>query len=337
MHITKTESKRYTLFKTDCESDPYQFAQRVKQGLTSSPKFFLERDVFDSEGSLLFEKICQAPEYYVARAEAEILSENASEIVTMLPENIMLVELGSGNSEKTRQLIEALLNRQAHLKYAPIDISCTMLDNSAQALIRKYPRLDIAGAAATYHDGLNILKENMGSSPKLILWLGSTIGDLCRKEAVDFLKTVRTTVMTDQDAMLVGIDLKKDRAILEAAYNDSHGSHNRLAKNILKRINSELGGHFIPASFDYQAVYNETKGCIDINLISTKAQQVQIDALDLKVDFDKGEAVHGHNAHKYSKDDIFILAENSGMKLSGQWTDTGNLCSLNLFSPNTNS
>lgn len=334
--ILKTESNNYSLTQTGREMNHSQFAQSVKEGLTSNPKFLLERDVYDAEGSLLFEKVCQAPEYYLTRAENEILSEKALEIVRTLPENITLVELGSGNSEKTRQIIEAILERQAHLQYVPVDISHSMLDKSAQSLTCEYPCLDVAGIAATYHDGLDIIQENINSSPKLILWLGSSIGHVCQEGAADFLKTVRTTVMAGQDVMLVGIDLKKDRSILESAYNDSHSANNCLAKNILTRINLELGGHFIPASFDYQAVYNEHEGCMVISLISTKSQQVEIDSLALKVDFEKGESIHLHNPYKYSKEDIFTLAENSGMKLSGQWTDSGNLFSVNLFSLNTN-
>ncbi|MCP4108050.1 MAG: L-histidine N(alpha)-methyltransferase [Desulfobacteraceae bacterium] len=337
MRNIKAESDSYTLIKTDCELNLAQFAQSVKQGLTSSPKFLLERDVYDAEGSLLFEKVCQSPEYYLTRTENEILSEKSSEIVNMLPENITLVELGSGNSEKTRQLIEALLKKQTYLRYVPIDISFPMLDESARSLTQEYPLLDIVGIAATYHDGINILKERVNSCPKLILWLGSSIGHVCYEKTADFLKTVRTTLMADQDAILVGIDLKKEKTILEAAYNDSHSAGNCFAKNILTRINSELSGNFIPACFDYRAVFNETEGNIEINLISRKAQQVQIDSLALKVDFDKGEAVHLHNAYKYSKEDILTLAENSGMKLSNQWTDIRDMFSVNLFSLNTNS
>ncbi|KPA10182.1 methyltransferase [Candidatus Magnetomorum sp. HK-1] len=331
--ITKTESERYTLIKTDSESNHSRFARNVKEGLTSSPKFFLECDVYDDEGSRLFEKVCQAPEYYLTRVENEILSEKSWEIVSTLPENITLVELGSGNSQKTRGMIEALLQRQTHLLYVPVDISFSILDESAKSLILEYPRLYVEGIAATYHDGLDILREKMNSAPKLILWLGSSIGHVSFKEAADFLQTVRERVMTDKDAMLIGTDLKKDRAILEAAYNDCLAANACLAKNILTRINHELGGNFIPASFDYQAVYNETESQMEISLISTKTQQVEIRSLALKTDFGEGEAVHLHNPYKYSKEDISALADNSGMKLSAQWTDPGEMFGVNLFSP----
>ena len=334
MLFTKTESERYTLIKTDSEPNYSRFAQNVREGLTSTPKFLSECDVYDDEGSLLFEKVCQAPEYYLTRAENEILTENSSEIVSTLPEDVTLIELGSGNSEKTRRLIDALLERQADLRYVPVDISFSILDESASSLIREYPRLCVEGIAATYHDGLDILKERMNSAPKLILWLGSSIGHVSCKEAADFLKIVRETVMTDRDAVLVGIDLKKDKALLEAAYNDYRGANACLAKNILTRINRELGGHFIPASFDYQAVYNETESRVEISLISTKTQQIEISSLVLVIDFDEGEAVRLHNPCKYSKDDILTLADNSDMKLSAQWTDPGELFSVNLFSPN---
>src|SRR5258708_1154848 len=274
-----------------------EFARAVEDGLTVSPKRLPSRFFYDEQGSLLFEEICALPEYYLTRTERQILCEHAAEIAGMFPEEIALVELGSGSAAKTRILIEALLHRHATLRYLPIDISPTILEESSLDLLRSYPRLEIVAVAAEYEEGLLRLQAETGR-PKLILWLGSNVGNLDREEAARFLRGVRET-MTDRDRLLMGVDLRKDRITLEQAYDDSRGVTARFNLNLLARINQELRGQFDLARVRHRAVFNEPMGRVEMYLDSPSPQRVRIEALDLEVSFAAGESIHTENSYKY--------------------------------------
>ena len=282
----------------------------------------------------MFEAICELPEYYLMRVEREILLAQAGEIAGLFPEEIALVELGSGSASKTRILIEEFLRRQpssAALRYVPVDISRTMLEESSQALLRDYPALEITAIAGEYHDCFpRLFAEAAGA--KLILWLGSNVGNLDRQEAAAFLRLVGQT-MSRQDRLLVGIDLRKDSSVLQRAYDDSAGVTARFNLNILARINRELGGHFDLNAFQHQAVYDEKIGRVEIYLASARAQRVSIDHLNLEVPFAAGERVHTENSYKYSLAEIEALAAASGLLLKRQWLDAGHRFSVNLFAP----
>src|SRR5262249_49708141 len=188
------------------------------------------------------EAICDLPEYYLTRAEREILATRADELAARFPPGITLVELGSGNASKTRLIIEALLRRQDRLGYVPIDICRTVLEESALELLRDYSNLEVAAVAAEYRQGLEYVRKET-SGPKLILWLGSNVGNFDRAEAADFLRSVRAA-MNRADRLLMGVDLRKDRSTLEPAYDDSQGVTAQFNLNLLARINRDLGGHF---------------------------------------------------------------------------------------------
>jgi L-histidine N-alpha-methyltransferase len=326
---TSAPPRRLTMITPEVDPQPEHLARDVATGLARRPKQLPCRYFYDREGSRLFEEICDLPEYYLTRAEAEILRQRAGEVSSRLGAGTTLVELGSGSAAKTRHLIEALLSRHESLRYVPVDISRTMLKETALALLESYPALEITAIAGEYADGLGRLQA-MLEDPKLILWLGSNVGNFERADAAEFLRRIRDT-MTPQDRLLVGVDLRKDRAVLEPAYNDSRGVTARFNLNILARINRELGGHFELNAFHHRALYNEQEGRIEMYLVSARPQRVAIDRLALTVPFTAGETIHTENSYKYSTAEIDALAAAAGLETEARWFDTGGRFSLNLF------
>ena len=328
---TSTPHQRFTLIANEAEIGIAEFVREVEAGLRACPKRLPCRYFYDREGSLLFETICELPEYYLTRAEREILQARAAEIVSHLPKDTTLLELGCGSAAKTRVLIEAFLQRDGVLRYVPVDISRTMLQESSMRLVEEYPALQITAIAGEYHDGLRQLKVE-ADRPKLILWLGSNMGNFERPEAESFVRCVRET-MSPWDRLLVGIDLRKDRAVLQRAYDDSYGVTARFNRNILARINRELGGHFDLGKFHHRAIYNEQIGRIEMYLVSARAQLISIDRLGLEVPFEAGEMIHTENSYKYSVGEIEALAGAAGLRIERQWLDAERRFSLNLFAP----
>jgi dimethylhistidine N-methyltransferase len=210
-----------------------------------------------------------------------------------------------------------------------MDICRTVLEESSLELLRAYPKLEIVAIAAEYQEGLRHLRTD-GEPPKLVLWLGSNIGNFERTAAAAFLAQVRGT-MTPVDRLLVGIDLRKDRNILEAAYDDAQGVTAEFNRNLLARINRDLAGRFDLGKFRHHAYYDETAGRIEIYLISTCAQQVPIGRLGLEVPFAAEEAIHTENSYKYSLAEIDELAHAAGLTLQQRWLDADGRFSLNLF------
>jgi L-histidine N-alpha-methyltransferase len=308
-----------------------EFAREVKAGLLAKPKRLSCRFFYDRRGSLLFEKICELPEYYLMRAERAILERNAKEIAGLFPHSVTLVELGSGNASKTRILIREFIRRRAALRYVPVDISRAMLEESSRDLLKAFPSLQVMAISGEYNESLQHLHAEKGRA-KLILWLGSNVGNFDRNEAARFLGRVRATMGRD-DRFLAGIDLRKSPAVLEAAYDDRAGVTAQFNKNILARINRELGGHFDLDSFQHVAVYKNGPGRIEIYLASLREQRVRIDALGLEISFQARERVHTENSYKYSLEEIEALASAAGFRLERQWLDRGPRFSVNLLAP----
>jgi len=316
--------------RASANSDPSaEFAGDTARGLGGSPKRLDCRYFYDHAGSLLFEEICRLPEYYQTRTEKKILEEHIGEIIGSLPEDVVLVELGSGSSYKTRIIIEALLEKNGRASYTPIDISRSMLEESAEDLRRRYDGLDIVSIAAEYREGLRRLGK-IDKSPKMVIWLGSSIGNFERGEAVRFLKGIAKG-MTTRDRMLVGLDMVKDIGYLEAAYNDSSGVTAEFNLNLLARINRELGGEFDLEAFEHIAEYNHVKDRIEMYLVSKVEQDVRVEALERSFHFDEGERIHTENSHKYTAEDIRKIAYESGLMVFRQWYDTERWFNLTLF------
>ena len=305
------------------------FGRAVIHGLTAMPKRLPCRFLYDREGSLLFEEICEQPEYYLTRTEGSILDQHADDIVATTPEGTVLVELGSGTSTKTRTLIRAFLRRSQGMLYAPIDISPTILAASAKQLRCDFTNLATWAITADYHDGLDLIHREV-HSPKLVVWLGSSIGNLGRREAIRFLRRIRRQMGPD-DHLLLGADLLKDRGLLEAAYDDAFGVTARFNKNLLERINRELSGDFDLEGFAHRAIFNQTESRVEMHLASKRRQRARIDALELDVPFQPGETIHTENSYKYSLDAIVAITASAGLRLARQWMDSQRLFCVNLL------
>src|SRR2546423_10537650 len=226
-------------------------AEDVRRGLSTRPKRFLPKYFYDQLGSQLFEAICLLPEYYLTRAENEILDRYSDEIVASVKGDTTLIEMGSGSASKTRLIIEALLRKQNELLFIPVDISASALDSSSRILLQSYPQLRVEAYAAAYFAGL----AELGKKPRartLALFLGSNVSNFDLDEALRFLRALRG-MLHNGDALLLGADLKKDPAILEAAYNDALGVTSAFNLNVLARINRELGGTFDLRKFRHRA------------------------------------------------------------------------------------
>ena len=319
-------SDRFRLIQKDVESAQRSFGEAVAAGLCSEPKRLACLFFYDTTGSKLFEQICELPEYYLTRAEHEILKEKADEIASGFGDEIALVELGSGSAVKTRLLIEAFLRRQDRLLFCPVDISKSALEESSHLLLNDFPCLSVLGVAADYHAGLAWLEKEV-QGPKVILWLGSNVGNFERSDAVEFLGHLGE-VMCPEDRLLMGADLIKDPKTLEAAYDDALGVTARFNLNLLNRINRELGGNFDLSRFAHRAIYNADARRIEMYLVSKLKQEVRVDALDLSLVFESDEAIHTEHSHKYSVDDIRRLAQTSGFEIERQWFDSRRRFSL---------
>jgi L-histidine N-alpha-methyltransferase len=320
---------RYTLLESDPHAQRASFAEAVAQGLGTDPKSLPCRFLYDEIGSALFEEICRTPEYYLTRAEREILEARADEIASSVGGGAELVELGSGSASKTRLLIEAFLRHQAQLRYVPIDISHSALAESAQALLADYPALEIRAIAGEYERGLLHLRGDV-DAPRLILWLGSNIGNFDRANAARFLTHVRDA-MRERDRLLVGIDLRKDRRTLERAYDDASGVTSRFTRNLLARINRELGGRFDLDAFRHEAIWRAREGRVELSLVSLCDQEIAIRSQDAVVKLRKGERIHAEDSFKYSLREIADVAREAGLRVAQRWLDGNERFSLNLL------
>ncbi len=309
------------------------FAEDVVKGLSAAPKTLPPKYFYDQAGAKLFEEICELPEYYLTRTEHAILNHHADAIASFFDNDVTLVELGSGNSAKTRILIEAFLRRSANLHYLPIDLSKHILIETARSLLNDYHELEITAYIADYHLALEALKgRRMGT--KLILFLGSNIGNFDPDEAEIFLRKTRAT-MNERDRLLVGIDLIKDKRILQPTYDDAQGVTARFNLNMLARINRELGGNFDLANFRHRAFLKESLSRIEMHLESTIRQTVTLRKLTRRFAFEKDETIHTENSYKFSMPQINELAHRSGFAVEKSWLDARKWFSVNLLAPVT--
>lgn len=322
-------SVRLVIHRSKAAAQESSFAEDVRAGLTATPKRLLPKYFYDALGSHLFEAICQLPEYYPTRAEAEIFEHHAAEIIGSLHGRLTLVELGSGSSVKTRLLIEALITRQGRLHYQPVDISATMLEQSAQELLKIYSELRITGQARDYTQGLGAI-ERRSDENILALFLGSNIGNYDPPEAIALLRQIRRT-LRDGDGLLLGADLKKDARVLEAAYDDALGVTAAFNLNLLLRINRELGADFDLKQFRHRAMYNHAQGRVEMHLVSAAAQQIHLNALSLTIEMQAGETIHTENSYKYDRAQLAQMAEASGFSVKRVWLDAEERFSSSLW------
>jgi dimethylhistidine N-methyltransferase len=294
------------------------FRDDVRRGLTASAKHLDPRYFYDALGSALFGAICELPEYYVTRAERQILESHAPEIAAACRTPVArLVELGSGSAKKTRLLIDAILGRQESLVYQPIDVDADMLETTRRELTAEYTRLEVRGHRGDFHD---VAAVGRVEGRTVVLFLGSSIGNLDHRAAAALLRDIRTILGPD-DRVFVGFDLVKSPVILENAYNDALGVTAAFNLNLLARINRELGGTFRLDRFSHRAYFNTVESRIEMHLVSADAQSVRIEALGLDVPFEAGEAIHTENSYKYDDASIAALATAAGLHIEQRWTD----------------
>jgi dimethylhistidine N-methyltransferase len=297
----------------------------VAFGLSHVQKTIPCKFLYDERGSRLFNEICELDEYYPTRTEDQILRDNIVEITRMMGDGCRLVEFGSGSSVKTRHLLRHLSGVSS---YIPIDISRSQLFESVAQLTDEFPYLEICPVEGDYY-GISRLPDSGGKPRRTVAFFpGSTIGNFEPGEAVAFLSHI-ASLCGDDGGLLIGFDLKKDKRILEPAYNDSKGVTARFNLNVLARANRELGTDFNLEAFRHHAPYNEKLGRIEMHLVSTRRQIVHLDSLQFA--FDKGEYITTEYSYKYTVPGFTELALRAGFELVKSWEDTNHLFGVLLL------
>ncbi|HUA08190.1 MAG TPA: L-histidine N(alpha)-methyltransferase [Candidatus Acidoferrales bacterium] len=320
---------RLEIVELSAAAAEHHFAQDVREGLTATPRRLSSKYFYDDAGSALFDAITYLPEYYLTTAETEILREWGWEIVRVLDEPVEFLELGSGSANKTRLLIEEALRVQTDLRYSPIDISTDALRTSSLALVERYPRLRIRAYAGDY---FTVLASGALSLERraLAMLMGSNLGNYEPRAALQLLILIGRALRPG-DGLLLGLDRKKDPATLELAYDDPIGVTAAFNKNLLARINRELGATFDARAFDHVARYDERRGCVDSFLRARGAQRVCIETLGLDLAFAKGEEIHTESSYKFDDDDVSAIATASGFTLRKTWSDRASRFSVYLL------
>jgi len=301
------------------------FRDAVLKGLGRTPKSIPCKFFYDARGSALFEEICRLPEYYPTRTEVAILEENAAAIAAQIGPNSRLIEFGSGASTKARILLRALVRPAA---YVPVDISREHLRDAAISLAEDFPSLPVVAVCADYTRAFPLPPLPGPSGKRVGFFPGSTIGNFEPDAAVDFLANY-ARILGPGGEMLIGVDLKKDPAILDAAYNDRAGVTAAFNLNLLERINRELDGDLEIDRFEHVAFYNETEGRIEIYIRSLANQEAWIAGTSIL--FAKGELIHTEYSYKYSIPEFRALAARAGFHPIRTWTDPAELFSVHYF------
>ncbi|ARI51011.1 MULTISPECIES: L-histidine N(alpha)-methyltransferase [Streptomyces] len=294
----------------------------VLSGLTRHPKTLPPKWFYDARGSELFEEITRLPEYYPTRAEREILEDRSEEIAAVSGARTV-IELGSGSSEKTRHLLRALTGLES---YVPVDVSESALTGAAESLLVDHPGLSVHALIADFTGGL-ALPGTPG--PRLVAFLGGTIGNLLPEERAGFLHSVRS-LLSPGDTLLLGTDLVKDEETLVAAYDDAAGVTAAFNKNVLSVVNRELGADFPLDAFDHVAVWNPEQRWIEMRLRARRALKVKIRELDLVVPFEAGEEVRTEVSAKFRPEDVREELAAAGLRLAQWWTDAEGRFALSL-------
>lgn len=313
--------ERTSLDLIDLQPVLADFREEVLAGLRKPQKELPAKYFYDRRGSELFEEITNLPEYYLTRTEISILDENADEIVGLMGSDFALIEYGSGSSRKVRILLDQL---SGHATYMPIDISLLYLRESAQLLSSAYPDVSVVAVCADYTVPFEIPRCD-SFAKRVVFFPGSTVGNLEPRLARRFFRDT-AGLLQPGDGMLIGVDLRKDKSVLNAAYNDSRGVTAEFNLNVLRRINQDLDADFNLAQFQHLAFYNETEGRVEMHLRSRRRQKVSIDGE--VIEFSPGETIHTENSYKYTIEGFQTLLEGSGFAPMKVWTDAEELFSV---------
>jgi len=311
---------RVTLY--DYEPTPDNFRDEALKGLLKPAKTLPCKFFYDERGAQLFEDICRVEEYYPTRTETAILARHAGEIGALIGPRCRLVELGSGSSTKTPLLLDALVDPVA---YVPVDISRTQLIESATAIAERYPRFEVLAVCADYTQDFALPEPKTPPARTVAFFPGSTIGNLEPADAEAFLRRIASWCGPG-GGLVIGVDLKKDHATLEAAYNDRAGVTAAFNLNLLERMNRELDADFDLEGFRHRAVYDAERGRIEMRLISRRPQTARLQ--EQAIAFDEGEWITTEYSYKYALEDFRRLAARAGFEVAQVWTDDRHLFSV---------
>ncbi len=292
------------------------FREEVMKGLLSTPKRISPKFFYDEVGSQIFEEITQLSEYYPTRAELEILETCRDDIGKVIGERATVVELGSGSGRKGLILLGGLIKPA---EFVFVDISAEALKSAINLVQSQFPHIQVKAICADY-TRTDVLEQMNIFGRKGIVFLGSTIGNMEPDEARDFISGCRR-LLSIGETLTIGVDLKKDRNVLERAYNDSKGVTARFNLNLISRINRELGAGIPEGAFIHRAFYNENEGRIEMHLESTRKQTFVIGGKEVK--FEKGESIHTENSYKYSIDEFSAMLKEAGFNQIKFWQDSG--------------
>ncbi len=310
-------------------------ALAVSEGLLSSPKWMPAWLFYDAEGSRLFEQITALPEYYPTRTERAIFDRDADKIVQAAininagkqRETLRFLELGAGSASKTGILLAAAVRQQGTTEYLPVDVSQTALEEARASLSRALSQVVVRPQIANYvTDRLTVPKHD---GPTLALYIGSSIGNFDPPDAVAVLRNLRSHLRSG-DSLLLGTDLVKRPETLLAAYNDASGVTAAFNLNLLDRLNRELDANFHRSNFRHEAVWNASASRIEMHLRSTRAQSVNIKALQLCIDFAAGETIHTENSYKFTSQAISTMLRKAGFAPTQEWLDERNWFAVTL-------
>ena len=302
-----------------------QFEKDVYEGLTDFPKHLSSKYFYDKKGDKLFQEIMHMPEYYLTDAEFDILTVNSSEIGALFTQGnqkFKLIELGAGDGKKTKILLKHFSDNNYNFKYQPIDISQNVLDGLEESLLVELPKVKVEPQQGSYFEALAKINAENGMK-KVILFLGSNIGNMLHPQAIEFLKSVQKWMQKD-DLLFIGFDMKKNPQTIMNAYNDATGITAAFNKNVLKRVNRELGGNFDTEKFLHWEVYNPESGTAKSYLVAKEAQSVTIEKLDLRIDFAPWETIHTEISQKYDDQTVQGLAQQAGLEIETEFSDSEN-------------
>jgi L-histidine Nalpha-methyltransferase len=307
---------------------PESLADEVRVGLLSSPRALPPKLFYDERGSALFDRITALPEYYPTRCEREILNRHAPAIVER-SDAAELVELGSGTASKTRALLYAMAGQGSLERYVPFDVDESVVQSCALELTEIYPGLEVHGVVGDFGRHLERIPDG---TRRLFAFLGGTIGNLHPAERARFLARMRQ-IMGAGDRLIIGTDLVKERAVLEAAYNDSAGLTAEFNRNVLRVINGDLDADFRPEAFEHVAFFDEANSWIEMRLRANGAQAVRIDGADLELTFADGEEIRTEISAKFTRDAVERELHAAALALDDFFTDGAGLFGLAFASP----
>jgi L-histidine Nalpha-methyltransferase len=292
----------------------------VYQGLTARPKTLSPWLFYDAQGSELFEQITELPEYYPTRTERSILNEHADQIVASAAgcDQLTIIELGAGTATKTGLLLKAAVRRQSEVTYHAIDVSGTALNEAKRRIEAELDGVAVVPRVGDYTEGLGQIEVD--GQRRMVLYIGSSIGNFEPADALQLLRDIRKE-LNPGEKLLLGVDMVKDTQLLLTAYDDAAGVTAAFNKNVLVRINRELGADFNPNLFRHQARWNEGCSRIEMHLESLITQNVVIPALDLEVELQRGETIHTENSYKFRDEGVIEMLERADFHLSDHWTD----------------